>query len=76
MPDHLHAYNVEVAAARKAHRAAVHLAGDLYAAAHADLMTAHELRLANAARTFREAMAAADAAYNTAIGRTDDQPPF
>lgn len=76
MTDHLHAYNIEVAAARKAHRTAVRTAGDLYAQAHADLMTAHELRLANAARAFREAMAAAETAYNDAMGDTDDKPPF
>lgn len=76
MPDHLHAYNIEVDAARKAHRAAIRLAADLYVTAHADLMAAHELRLANAARIFREAMASAEALYNEAAGRTDDEPPF
>lgn len=76
MPDHLHAYNIEVAAARKAHRAAIRLAADLYAQAHADLMTAHELRLANAATAFRMAKAAAEETYNAAEPADYGDAPF
>lgn len=76
MTDHLHAYNVEVSAACKAHRDAIRVAANIYAQAHAVLLTAHEQRLANAARTYRAALKAADKAYSEAVGHDDNDPPF
>lgn len=76
MDDPLHVYNIDVSAARKAHRSAIRTAASIYATAHADLMVAHELRLANAARTFREALATAESVYDTAMAPGTSEPPF
>lgn len=76
MSDHLHVYNVKVAAARTAHREAVRRASDEYDVAISPLLAIYNYNVDLAARIYRDAMADAEDTYQQAITGAETEPPF